>query len=348
MRDDSVHEESAFLEGLLTSLGHVRGFVASQVIFDVLREGLLPLVGAGLGVAAIAAQKGYRAELLEATLEYLVIEDVLEKRRAPDGAAYGLTPYGRSLERYAGWFTMFVGGYGPIFGNVAKMMREGTGAAARVGEWVGAGSCLISQYDTIPLTKDFMARVSSSPRSIVDFGCGNALYLCTFCESMPEICAVGVEPSRGAYEAGVRMVRERGLEGRVSLVHCEALDYAIEAPPDFVLFGFVLHELYGQIGEEALVRYLTELGRKFSASHLIVMEVDYDIDNHAVMKAPMGRGYYNPYFLLHPFTGQKLVPRAKWVEMFARAGFELLALEEVDRRVDPSGLGIGLLLRYRG
>lgn len=343
-----VTEDNPFLEGLLRSLGHIRGFVAAQVFFDVLREGILPLVDSGLDVDAICQRKGYRRELLEATFEYLVIEDVLEKDRTPDGAsAFRLTPYGRDLEKYQGWFFMFVGGYGPIFANVAKMMREGTSAATRIGEWVGTGSCLISQYDTIPLTKDFMARVSPNPRSIVDFGCGNALYLCTFCESMPGIKAIGIEPSRGAYEAGVKMVRERGLEARIELVNCEALDYAIEAAPDFVLFGFVLHELYGQIGEEALVRYLAELGRRFSKSHLIVMEVDYDVDNHAVMKAPMGRGYYNPYFLLHPFTGQKLVPRAKWVEMFGRAGFEILALEEVDARVDPSGLGIGLLLRYR-
>jgi 2-ketoarginine methyltransferase len=165
---------------------------------------------------------------------------------------------------------------------------------------------------------------------------------------MPDIQAVGVEPSRGAYEAGARMVREMNLQDRVKLVHSDALEYEVTVQPDFLLFGFVLHELYAQIGEDNLVRYLQTIGRKFRDSHVIVMEVDYDIDNHEVMKSPMGRGYYNPYFLLHPFTDQKLLPKGKWLELFAAAGFEVLASEAVDHRVDPSGLGIGMLLRHRG
>lgn len=80
---------------------------------------------------------------------------------------------------------------------------------------------------------------------------------------MPGLRAVGIEPSRGAYEAGLRIVRERGLQDRVRLVNCEALDYQMQEPPDFVLFGFVLHELYAQIGEERLVQHLRMIREKF-------------------------------------------------------------------------------------
>src|SRR5688572_1608725 len=124
---DWTMNSDAFLEGLCGSLGYVRGYVASQVVFEVLKDGLLPLVEQGLSLGAIAERKGYKPELLEALFEYLVVEDVLEKRRdAGGGAAYGLSPRGRDLEKYRGWFYMLVGGYGPIFSNLGKMRREGT------------------------------------------------------------------------------------------------------------------------------------------------------------------------------------------------------------------------------
>jgi len=341
VRTVSDKSSNSFLQGLYSSLEHIRGYVASLVLFEMMKEGVLDLVDQGAPVTAIAERKGWRADMLEATFEYLVIEDVLEKTT---GGQFRLAPYGRELEKHKGWIYMMIGGYGPIFSSLSKVLQQGPEGATRDGEWVGVGSCLISLYQTIPLTRHFMQMVNPSPRLMVDFGCGNALYLRTFCETMPELRAVGIEPSRGGYEAGLRNIRDNKLEDRITLVNCDALDYQITEMPEFILFGFVLHELYAQLGEEGLVSYLRDIGAKFHGSRLIVMEVDYDIDNHEVMKSPMGRGYYNPYFLLHPFTHQKLLSTAKWYEIFARSGFHVRAFDTVSADVDPTGLGIGFLL----
>ena len=222
-------------------------------------------------------------------------------------------------------------------------MQEGIDGYKRDGMFVGVGSCQISRYDTIPLTKEFIKSVKPDAKSIVDFGCGNALYLCTLAKELDGIKAIGIEPDTSAYEAGLKQVERLGLQDQVSLVNLDALDYQIEEQPDFILFGFVLQEIISQIGRPAMVDYLRKMGQKFSSSYLMVMEVDYDIDNQAVMQSPMGRGYYNPYFLLHPFTNQLLLPKKTWDEIFDEAGYDIVRDEVTSPKARP--LRVWYLLR---
>jgi 2-ketoarginine methyltransferase len=274
-----------------------------------------------------------------------VVEEIVVKDAQEDAPTYRLSDYGARFGLYRGWFNILIGGYGSVFSNIGTMLQEGTGAARRDGKWVGIGSCQISQYDTIPMTLELIRRVKPSAASIVDFGCGNALYLCTLARELEGIQAVGIEPNRAAYEAGLAQVAELGLQHRVRLVNADALDYQMREEPDFILMGFVLHEMVAQIGREALIAYLRQMRMKFANSYLMVMEVDYDIDNHAVMRSPVGLGYYNPYFLLHPFTNQRLLPKQRWDAIFASAGYEIVLYEVTSPKADPTGLGICYVLK---
>jgi hypothetical protein len=49
---------------------------------------------------------------------------------------------------------------------------------------------------------------------------------------------------------------------------------------------------------------------------------------------------------LHSVTKQRLLPEADWIEIFTRAGFRLIAKEDVDSVVDPTGLEIGYGLEF--
>ena len=64
-----------------------------------------------------------------------------------------------------------------------------------------------------------------------------------------------------------------------------------------------------------------------------------------VMRHGLALAYYNPYFLLHSFTAQRLLPHAAWLEIFAEAGLQLLATEYASELVDSTRLEIGYLLR---
>lgn len=334
-----------FQPELAKTLGYIRGFVASKVIWQMMQAGVIEDLKHQRSLQAIADEKGFDPQLLRTVFEYLAVEDILVKEGSAEAPTFRLSDYGARFGLYEGWFNILIGGYENIFSNIGTMLGEGTGTHSRNGKWVGTGSCQISRYDTIPITINFIRRVKPAATTIVDFGCGNALYLCTLARELDGIQAVGIEPDRDAYEAGLKQVRELGLENRVSLVNVDALDYEIREEPDFILMGFVLQEIIAQIGREAMVSYLRKMGRKFSKSYLMVMEVDYDIDNHEVMRSDVGLGYYNPYFLLHPFTDQRLLPKQSWDEIFAEAGYEIVIDEVTSPKADPTGFGICYVLK---
>src|SRR5207237_10425964 len=119
----------------------------------------------------------------------------------------------------------------------------------------------------------------------------------------PELYAIGVEENTEACEAGRRLVAERGLKDRITLVNRDILSYDPTAVPDFIIFAFVLQELVEQVGERQLVAFLATLRREFPGSHVIVIEVDdVSATDPGAFATPMGRGFYNYYFMLHPFT----------------------------------------------
>jgi 2-ketoarginine methyltransferase len=340
-----VLESRWFQPELGKTLGYIRGFVASKVIWQMMQAGIIEDLQQQRSLQAIADEKGLDPYLLRTVFEYLAVEDILVKEGTADAPTFRLSDYGNRFALYEGWFNILIGGYENIFANIGTMLKEGTGTHARNGKWVGTGSCQISRYDTIPITMDFIRRVKPTATNIVDFGCGNALYLCTLARELDGIRAVGIEPNRDAYEAGLAQIRAFGLEDRVRLENVDALDYEIHDEPDFVLMGFVLQEIIAQIGREAMVTYLRKMARKFSASYLMVMEVDYDIDNHQVMRSPVGIGYYNPYFLLHPFTNQRLLPERAWDEIFVEAGYATVIDEVTSPKADPTGFGICYVLK---
>lgn len=342
---EELLEAPWFQPGLGKTLGYIRGFVASKVIWQMMRAGVLDDLRAGMKLEAIAETRELDADLLRTVFEYLVVEDILVKAGPAEAPSFRLSAYGENFQHYEGWFNILIGGYENIFSHVGAMLREGPGTYARDGKWVGTGSCEISQYDTIPITKQFIRRVKPDATNIVDFGCGNALYLCTLARELDGIHAIGIEPDRAAYEAGLSKVAEFGLEDRVELVNVDALDYEIEDEPDFILMGFVLQEIIAQVGRTELIEYLRKMRMKFADSYLMVMEVDYDVDNLEVMRSPVGIGYYNPYFLLHPFTNQLLLPKRSWDAIFAEAGYEIVIDEVTSAKADPTGLGICYVLK---
>jgi 2-ketoarginine methyltransferase len=351
MASDSLKVEELldapwFQPELGKTLAYIRGFVASKVLWQLMRSGVLTDLREGLSLEQIAATREFDPYLLRTVFEYLAVEDLLVKSGPAHAPTFWLSEYGQHFRHYEGWFNILIGGYENVFSNIGAMLRDGAGTHPRDGRWVGTGSCEISQYDTIPITKEFIRRVKPDATTVVDFGCGNALYLCTLARELEGIQAIGIEPDRAAYEAGLSKVAELGLEEQVRLVNVDALDYKIDTPPDFILMGFILQELIAQVGRERLVDYLRKLGAAFPTSYLMVMEVDYDVDNHKVMRSPIGIGYYNPYFLLHPFTNQLLIPKQSWDEIFADAGYEVIIDEVTSPKADPSGLGICYVLKF--
>jgi 2-ketoarginine methyltransferase len=111
------------------------------------------------------------------------------------------------------------------------------------------------------------------------------------------------------------------------------------------VLGFVLHEILGQDGERGVIDFLSEIRRENPGAHVVVIEVSDQIHDRTQMQHGLARSYYNPYYLLHYFTNQKLETHEYWLSVFARAGFEVLARATTSAEVDSTGLELGYLLR---
>ncbi|MGZ4106951.1 MAG: 2-ketoarginine methyltransferase, partial [Tumebacillaceae bacterium] len=118
--------------------------------------------------------------------------------------------------------------------------------------------------------------------------------------------------------------------------------------PDFIVLCFILHEILGQEGVAGVERFLTRVVERFPNINIIVIEVDDRIDDPSIMQHGLSLAYYNPYYLLHYFTRQKLESKTYWEALFARCGLEILAEDTVDHEVESTNLELGYLIRRGG
>lgn len=343
-----MRQHDTFEAELIDALQPVRAFALATAIWHLFETGLFEaLEPGGRPLRELGGEKDLDEVRLEAFLKYLRNEGLVSEREG----GYGLTAKGKALAPFRGWYTMMVGGYGPTFREMGEKLRRGSEPAGRDRARVGIGSCGISEYDAIPLTRALM-KVSGKPcRRMLDLGCGNALYLVEFCKALPEIEAWGVEPALDTWQAATELVRRNGLEERIHIVHAGALEFLHTADrsiqPDFTVLGFVLHEILGQSGEAGVEEFLLGLTDRYPDLDIIVIEVDNQLDAPEKMRHGLSLAYYNPYFLFHPFTSQRLETREYWERLFERCGLEIVARQVVDARVDSTGLELGYLLRRK-
>lgn len=336
-----------FEERLVPAIQPIRHFVLAAAIHHLFATGLYDSLrdGEPLSAASLAERHQLELDRLDALLRYLRNEGIL----AANGQLFSLSPRGRALGEARPWYTMLIGGYASTFLQLGAALARGSPAATRDAGQVGIGSCGISHYDAIPLTRQLMRSIDAGCSTILDLGCGNALYLTELCSTIPTLRAWGVEPDPDGYQAAVGLVKERGLEHRIRLSQGTASDFLRQPvddwTPDAIVMGFVLHEILGQEGEPGVRHALGSIVDRFPRIHLIVIEVDWRVDQLATMDSGLALAYYNPYFLFHPFTRQRLKPAGYWEALFADCGLKLLDKRVVDPNVVSAGLEIGYLLR---
>ncbi|GLI09115.1 2-ketoarginine methyltransferase [Paenibacillus tyrfis] len=331
---------------LIESTQPIRYFTLAVSIYHLFDTGLFDvLVETGsASVGELANRLELDEEKLEGFLKYAKNEQIVIE----ENGRFRLSPKGAELGDFRGWYTMMIGGYAETFLQVGGKLKANSGWASRDSMKVGVGSCGISHYDAIPLTQSLMSRIPGGCHRLLDLGCGNGLYLVEFCKLYPDIQAWGVEPSEGGYAEAVKLVEEYGLQNRIRLTCSPAIEFFegdFDYEPDFIVLGFVLHEILGQDGEEGVIRFLTQITDRFPEIHIIIIEVDNRIDDPDMMNHGLAKAYYNPYYLLHYFTRQRLETEKYWDNLFARLNLTVKAKETVNHHVDSTDLTIGYLLQ---
>lgn len=332
---------------LVAALQPIRQLVLANCLWHLFEQGIYDELATGpKSLDALSKARKMDPVRLDALMTFLRNEGIIEV----DEGAFQLTGAGRSYERFRPWYTMLVGGYGATFRELGPALYAGTPPVGRDADAVGVGSCGISHFGAIPLTRYLMGRSTQPCRRLLDLGCGNALYLVEFCKTMPEIQAWGVEPSQTGYESAKRLVVDTGLAGRIELFNAGALEFIrkdVPINPDFTVLGFVLHEILGQAGEEGVIEFLGALTTRFPALEIIVIEVDNHFGDSKMMRHTMATAYYNSYCLLHPFTNQRLETAAYWEKLFVKCGLDIIERKSISPNADSTGMEVGYLLRKK-
>ncbi|WP_432741949.1 2-ketoarginine methyltransferase [Streptomyces sp. JH002] len=343
--------DPAFPDGferrLVDALQPVRYSVVANALYALMRTGVhADLLRSPATVEDLAAGNGLDARRLDGLLIYLRNEGYVARR---SGGRFALTPAGRELEDFEPWYTLLVGGYAQTFAQLSETLREGAHFAGRDSAEVGRGSCGISRYDAIPLVRALLSDARVRPDRLIDLGCGNGDFLLALLAEFPAAAGIGVDPDAGNTTAAVQLAEAAGMSARTDFVTATGTEYmaGFDEPDhggDCYVASFVLQEILQQDGEEALVVMLKTLFERAPGARLAVVEVDHRPEDSAVMQHGLANAYYNPYYLIHRVTEQRLETKEFWQDLFRRAGVRTASWRTADPAVDSTGLAFGCLL----
>lgn len=328
---------------LIEALQPARNYFLAQMVEFGLRSGLFDRleVQPGVPMAELGDALGYTSPRLVGLLRYLAAEGVVSDAEAPS-----LTQRGRDFIQFRSWYELLIGGYGSTLLELPEVLADPTRYASRNGMMVGKGSCGISRYDAIPLVKRLLRLLPTDATTLIDLGCGDGMFLLDLCETA-DMPGIGVDSFALSIERARKKSVERGLADRVSFVSAQAEEFVHSLPPGRTapcfIAGFSLQEILEQRGQDAVVS-LVRTVLEPEGAHLVVIEVDHRPEDAHVMRHGLGLAYYNPYYLMHEVTEQRLEVTEFWKTLFAKSGAEVKALFTTDPEVDSTGLELGFLL----
>ena len=164
-------------------------------------------------VSLIADDLGLSPKRVRAVLQFLAKEGYVELN---SGCAK-LTRRGAQLEKITPWYFLLVGGYAKTFSQIGEVLRSPSTYASRDGASVGIGSCGISQYDALPMTRALLRKIDGEVRTIVDLGCGDGSYLFDLCSPLSALRGIGFDPEPASVALANKAAEQRGIEDRVSV-----------------------------------------------------------------------------------------------------------------------------------
>lgn len=336
---------SDFENRLVEALQPIRYLALAQALYQLMDTGLYgSLAEGGSDVDVLARHHGFDPVRLLALLRYLANEGY-----AVDDDGWRLTVKGRALLPFRPWYTLLVGGYAGTFGQIGSTLAADAPWATRDGSKVGTGSCGISRYDALPIVGRLLDQVPGDEATVVDIGCGDAAFLIELCQQRPGIVGIGLDPDAASVHIAKERIKRADIGDRVSVHQTEGLDTLhLDLPADgqiCFLASFALQEILEQDGEDAIRGLLRRSAERYPNSCWLVVEVDHQPTSPKVMAHGLGLAYYNPYYLLHALTEQRLETREFWDSLFDSAGMEVVAFEHPSASVDSTDLELGYLLR---
>jgi 2-ketoarginine methyltransferase len=335
-----------FEHRLIEALQPIRHLALAHALYALMDSGAYDTMAGepGLSAAELAERHGLDPERFTGLCHHLANEGYLV---GDDG--WQLTDKARTLAPFRPWYTLLVGGYSGAFSQLGATLKAGAPWASRNGAKVAAGSCGMGRYDALPLCDSLLDAIPAEALAVIDLGCGDGAFLTELARRRSGLHGVGIEPDPDAARLAKERVEREGLADRIVVQQGSAADsLSLDLPagrPLCFLTVFVLQEMLEQEGDAAVEDLLRKTLEAYPTAHWLVIEVDHQWTDRRSMAHGLSQAYYNPYFLLHAITEQRLEKREFWEAMFDRAGLEVAAFGHPGENVDSTRLELGYLLR---
>jgi cyclopropane fatty-acyl-phospholipid synthase-like methyltransferase len=275
-------------------------------------------------IAEFARQANLEPAVLEPLCESFYCLGMFER----NGGGYSLSEKGRNVvEVMRGWLEVCYG-YSEVFHSLEPLLRKEKVYGKdfyRRSDFVARGSGEMENLLFFPMVNDII--MAHGYKRVLDLGCGDGTFLRLLCGLNPEVQCFGIDLAPAAVEEGNRVLREMGLQDRVSLsaLDISKIDQAGVPPIDVATVFFVLHELL-YFGEDVLLNFLKDFRRVFPGTPLIAFEAVRPPAEE--LRRHPGISVY--YFLYHDLTQQKPVDADTWKALFQKAGFESIEERQLD------------------
>ncbi len=332
-------------ERLVDGLQPIRNFVLAQALYHFMDIGIQGTIKScqKISVNDLAIKLHLRENRLLGLIQYLANEKyvVLENNMVC------LTTKGEEISDFQPWYKLLVGGYAETFQEISLVLKSDGPYASRDGANVGVGSCGISQHDALPMTRQLLEKIPTNFETVVDLGCGDGSYLVDLCKSMPHIKGIGLDLDPKSIKIANEAVVQNGVSNRVQVEVGSAINLPsfteVKKPLCFIT-AFVFQEVLEQAGRNSIINMLTTVFEKYPDSYWIVIEVDNRAKDKDVMSNNLALAYYNPYYLIHNLTQQRLESIDYWKQLFLDAGLNVVSLTHPDPSYDSLKLKVGFLL----
>lgn len=336
------------LPGLDFALGNLQGFTDSIALYNLIKTGALDILADRERSADEISQELCCDEIaLNSLLDYCCIAGYIAR---DSHGRFSLTKKGVPLLEAKGWINLIVGGYGEMLLNFhnAALRKVDPSSLVRNDD-VGNGSCEMSKLGVFKVMEELLEiHFPAGVSLIADLGCGTGDFALKQLESNKCEKAVFVESSLDCTERIATFASATNLAERVEILNIEAeeaVNQIIRLEPELLVFSFVLHDILGSIGEEALQAILKKIAAELSQSRLLIAEVDNPEQSTMISRSIMGLGYYNSYFWTQKLTSQKIKSLDWWQAFLRKSGFLNVSIERVPKEADPLQLEFVLLAK---
>ncbi len=332
VKKDKTKKSSSFLGNDLKSWSQSirNGYIRSFIIFALHETGVFNLMRENkeLTIDEISNKCNLNPKLLNGVMNFLYHSDQIVSKNENK---FALTEKGHEwlfTDPVLAMSFGAVGAYSCILTELVPSLRNEKKYGidfVRKGDLIAKGSYHTGKGN-YPWVLDKMREMGI--KKVADLGCGSADVIINLCKSDKNLKGVGIDISNDALEEAKKRIQNNGLSERIKLSQGDLYkpETFSSSVKDVDAFNaiMVMHEFLRD-GKESVIQMFKSMKKEFKGKYFFLGEFDcVEDDEYQGMNYPDRIHYLFYQHMIHPLTNQGLARKEDWLDIFQKAGVEVL------------------------